>query len=407
MCLPVSGGTRTLPVFLWFLIFIFFLTTGLSHALTEGTWVSNGTETSTAPPGEISLGLGSWVRDGYHGYYHSDDFSDSSGWAIEGDFHSTTTMIMNQEFSPENELLKTTCKEIWTGGTLTIPAWSSDPIPNYKAEVTWDIINDTQQTIDNIKWNAVQYYTDPVDMNTYELDWNFDFDEDPEKRGTYHWEGTMTSIRVEATIDNDQDGIGDTEEFGFYGDDPEYDGNNDQIADSEQSNVTSLKTADNKSYVTLETLLDETLASVESIDAEAYFGYDSSLDQLFLTGLYDFEISDLGDDNAVALTIILPEIMQPTTYYKFGPTEPGKEAEWYEFLYNNTTGVGAVIEGNIITLHLKDGFLGDDDFTANGVIYDIGGPGFGPQPVPEPCTIFLLGSGLIGIAGFRRKRRKP
>ena len=74
------------------------------------------------------------------------------------------------------------------------------------------------------------------------------------------------------------------------------------------------------------------------------------------------------------MTIYLPAGANPTTYYKYGP-EPGNPTDhWYEFLYNGQT--GAVISGNIITLHFVDGQRGDDDLTANGIIADQGAPGF-------------------------------
>jgi len=44
-------------------------------------------------------------------------------------------------------------------------------------------------------------------------------------------------------------------------------------------------------------------------------------------------------------------------------------------MYDDATGTGAVIVGNIITLHFVDGQRGDSDLVADGVIVDPGGPG--------------------------------
>ncbi|NIS74902.1 MAG: hypothetical protein GTO08_06410, partial [Deltaproteobacteria bacterium] len=57
---------------------------------------------------------------------------------------------------------------------------------------------------------------------------------------------------VSAGPDTDNDGVPDKEEMGPAGDDPEYDGNQDGIIDSQQDSAASLHTFDGSHYVTLE-----------------------------------------------------------------------------------------------------------------------------------------------------------
>ena len=50
---------------------------------------------------------------------------------------------------------------------------------------------------------------------------------------------------------------------------------------------------------------------------------------------------------------------------------------------------------------------GDDSFLDAAVFIQAGSfSGEPTQPVSEPATIFLLSSGLVGLAAFRRRFRK-
>lgn len=69
-----------------------------------------------------------------------------------------------------------------------------------------------------------------------------------------------------------------------------------------------------------------------------------------------------------------------------------------------TGGLGAILDSVAITLALTDP-LADLSFLNNGVIVEFGSDA-AFVPVPEPATMLLLVSGLIGLGAFRRRFRK-
>ena len=165
-----------------------------------------------------------------------------------------------------------------------------------------------------------------------------------------------------------------SEEYGPNGDAPDYDGNGDDEADSDQHNVTSMHKFDCMDYVTLASPDGTTMTDVFAADNPS--PDDAPVDADFPYGFFLFTINDVGAGGSTKVTLYLPTgATAPTTYYKYGPEPaPGDTSpHWYDFMFDGQT--GAEINGNIITLHFVDGMQGDDDLDdTNGTIVDLGAP---------------------------------
>lgn len=134
----------------------------------------------------------------------------------------------------------------------------------------------------------------------------------------------------------------------------------------------------------------------------------------FPNGVFSFDITGLSNGQSVEVTLTLPAGAMPTTYYKF------QGGGSFEFLFDGTE--GAQISGNVVTLTLVDGGVGDADGTANGTIVDPGAPGLTSTPPPTGGTggnggslasvsdSGGTGAGLLsafGLAALWRRRRHP
>ncbi|MCG8653802.1 MAG: hypothetical protein MI861_28445, partial [Pirellulales bacterium] len=167
------------------------------------------------------------------------------------------------------------------------------------------------------------------------------------------------SLEVSFGSDGDLDGINDAVEASapFGGD-----ANRDGVPDSLQPSVTSVPTTLHGDFVTLDAQ-GAPLRQVRALPSRDTLGTNHSLPY----GMFEFEVL-VQPGGAAQIQIILPESAQPHAYYK--QDEIG--GTLVPFRFDGQT--GAVIEDNVITVHLVDGGRGDADGIANGVIVDPGTP---------------------------------
>lgn len=113
-------------------------------------------------------------------------------------------------------------------------------------------------------------------------------------------------------------------------------------------------------------------------------------------GLFDFELvgCDLGGEATITTT--WPDLRGITGYMKYGKTALSKDKEiWYA-----PKNVRIDLSNKSISYTIRDGGLGDDDLTINGVIKDPGGPSIAlaknatPVPTLDRWALLLLALAL-------------
>jgi hypothetical protein len=157
-------------------------------------------------------------------------------------------------------------------------------------------------------------------------------------------------------------------------------GDGDAIPDRLQENVASFQSPDD-AWITLavSSAGGHRLVNVRAITPPD----DPSrpADQTFPYGLVQYRVEGIAPGALIdVIQIYHGGLGSGTVFYKYGfPSASAASRVYYRFMLGDPglpLGVGAEISGNTVNVHLQDGALGDDDWTANGVIEDPGGPGF-------------------------------
>lgn len=128
----------------------------------------------------------------------------------------------------------------------------------------------------------------------------------------------------------------------------------------------------------------------------------------FPRGLVDVALDGCGAGARATLRLVYPSALPANTaYWKYGPTPDNPAYHWYPMPAGTVQ-----VHGNVVTLTLTDGAIGDDDLVADGRIVDIGGPalvaaaaGAPPTPIPLLHPVGLLALALLMLGATARTRR--
>jgi len=288
----------------------------------------------------------------------------ASGWRFEdwsGDVSSSTNPVT-----------------VTMNGTRNVTANFSLIPPNYDLEVTVE-----GEGVVNINPEGPSYESGTTvhleavaDEGSIFIEWVGEVTDDDSSTTTVVMDSNKT-VTAKFGVDSDGDGISDEYESGPDGDEINYDGNDDGIADAAQINVVSGPTDDDEYYVTLacEDPEDHSIGNGSLTDIQTSAAQNPPAAIAFPYGVFSFAIHDVGLGGQSTLVFYYQDGPTPETYWKYGPTPTDPTDHWYEFLYDGQTGAEIDEANNRVILHFVDGERGDDNIIApDGDIVDDGAP---------------------------------
>jgi len=167
-------------------------------------------------------------------------------------------------------------------------------------------------------------------------------------------------------------------------------------------------------------------------DGNQIGNYDYAIAKYLTSGVASFALDALNDDRLRFYVKTENTTSFVQTIYEAPVDNPLWNNEWHHIagIYNGSS-IGIYVDGNLVSFAGVDGNLtinedGDLYIGSYGTVIDYYFPGIMDEvrisdvalgsldlgyhgtlaPIPEPATMILLGSGLIGLAGLRKKFKK-
>ncbi|KJU81380.1 secreted protein containing DUF1566 [Candidatus Magnetobacterium bavaricum] len=133
-------------------------------------------------------------------------------------------------------------------------------------------------------------------------------------------------------------------------------------------------------------------------------------------GTLTFTLTNVQPGVDTLVTFTLPQTVNVNRVFKYGPTSTNTTSHWYDFTCNNSVSnkpcgeINAVQGQKVVTLHMTDGALGDNDLTVNGTITDPVAFVLASTIVPtinEYGTIILMALSSLVLMRRLRVSHKP